>query len=59
LTHHSIPKLQACTAYGPSSRSFPGFQVEEVAEKIKMGKNAKIGLVEMDKDIDMKDGIWV
>jgi hypothetical protein len=30
-----------------------------VAEKIKMGKNAKLGLAEMDKDRDMKDGIWV
>ena len=23
-----------------------------------MGKNAKIGLIEMDEDRDMKDGIW-
>ena len=23
-----------------------------------MGKNAKIGLAEMDEDRDMKDGIW-
>jgi len=29
-----------------------------VAEEIKMGKNAKIGLAEMDEDRDMKDGIW-
>jgi hypothetical protein len=29
-----------------------------VAEEIKMGKNAKIGLAEMDEDRDVKDGIW-
>jgi hypothetical protein len=29
-----------------------------VAEEIEMGKNAKIGLIEMDEDRDMKDGIW-
>ena len=29
-----------------------------MAEEIKMGKNAKIGLIEMDEDRDMKDGIW-
>jgi hypothetical protein len=29
-----------------------------VAEEIKIGKNAKIGLTEMDEDRDMKDGIW-
>ena len=23
-----------------------------------MGKNAKIGLIEMDEDRDMKDGVW-
>ena len=35
-----------------------GFQTKEVAEEIKMGKNAKIGLAEMDQDRDMKEGIW-
>ena len=34
-----------------------GFQTEEVTEEIKMWKNAKITLTEMDEDIDMKDGI--
>jgi hypothetical protein len=29
-----------------------------VVEEINVGKNAKIGLIEMDEDRDMKDGIW-
>jgi hypothetical protein len=29
-----------------------------VAEEVETRKNAKIGLVEMDEDRDMKDGIW-
>ena len=57
LTHHPILKLQLCAAYDPRSRSSSGFQTEEVAEEIKMQKNAKISLVEMDEDKDMKDGI--
>jgi len=35
----------------------PGFQTEEVVEEIKIWKNAKISLIEMDADRDMKDGI--
>jgi hypothetical protein len=29
-----------------------------VAEEIEIEKNAKIGLIEMDKDRDIKGGIW-
>ena len=58
MTHHPVPKLQIRAAYDPRSRSSLGFQAEEVAEEIKMGKNAKIGLAEMDEDRDMNDGIW-
>ena len=58
LANHLISKLQVCTAYDPRSRSPLGFQIEEVAEEIKMRKNAKISLIEMDEDTDMKDGIW-
>ena len=36
----------------------PAFETKEVAEEIEMWKNAKISLVEMDEDGDMKDGIW-
>ena len=44
-------------AYDPRSGSRLGFQTEEVAEEIKMRKNAKISFIEMDEDRDMKDGI--
>ena len=57
LANHPVPKLQVRTAYDPRSRSRPGFQAEEVAEEIKMRKNAKISFIEMDEDRDMKDGI--
>ena len=58
MTHHPILKLQLCAAYDPRSRSSSGFQTEEVAEEIKMGKNTKIGLAKIDEDRDMDDGIW-
>ena len=57
MANHPIPKLQVRAAYDPRSISPPGFQTEEVAEEIKMWKNAKISLTEMDEDRDMKDGI--
>ena len=50
MTHHPVPKLQIRVTYDPRSRSYPVFQTEEVVEDIKMGKNAKIGLIEMDED---------
>jgi len=33
------------------------FQIEKVAEEIKMWENAKIGFVEMDEDRNVKDGV--
>ena len=33
------------------------FQIEKVAEEIKMWKNAKIGFTEMDEDKNVKDGV--
>ena len=59
LANHLISKLQVCATYYPRSRSPSSFEIEEVAEEIKMWKNAKIGFIEMDKDRDMKDGICV
>ena len=58
LANHPISKLQVRATYYPRSRSPSSFQTEEVAEEIKMLKNVKIGFAEMDKDKDMKDGIW-
>ena len=58
MANHPVPKRQVRAAYDPRSRSSPGFQTEEVAKEIKMRKNAKISLAEMDEDRDMKDGVW-
>ena len=33
------------------------FQIEKVAEEIKMWENAKIGYAEMDEDGNVKDGV--
>ena len=33
------------------------FQIEKVAEEIKMWGNAKIGIAEMDEDRNVKDGV--
>ena len=53
MANHPIPKLQVRAAYDPRSRSPLGFQIEEVAEEIKIRKNAKISLAEMYEDRDM------
>ena len=58
MANHPVPKLQVRAAYDPRSRSPSVFQTEEVVEEMKMQKNAKISLIEMDEDRDMKDGIW-
>jgi len=34
------------------------FQIEKVAEEIKMWENAKIVFTEMDEDRNVKDGVW-
>jgi len=52
LVNHPVPKLQVCAAYDPRSRSPLSFQTEEVAKEIKIRKNDKISLTEMDEDRD-------
>ena len=57
MANHPVLKLQVRATYDPRSRSPSGFQIEEVAEEIKMQKNTKISLTALDEDRDMKDGI--
>ena len=49
--------MQVCVTHNPRSRSPTRFQTEKVAEEIKMWENAKIGLVEMDEDRNVKDRV--
>ena len=34
-------------------------QLEQMMEEVEVGKNFEICLIEMDKDRDVQDGVWV
>ena len=59
LTCHFIMELQIHTA--DHSRTAPALllQPEQVSKEVEVGQNAKIRLVEVDKDSNMQDNIWM
>ena len=52
-------ELKIHTADHPSTATTLLLQPEQMTKKVEVGKNSEIRLIEMDKDRDVQDGVWV
>ena len=59
LAHHSILELQIHSANHLGTTVAFLLQPEQVSEEVVVWKNPQIRLVEVDKDRDVQDGVWV
>ena len=59
LACHPITELQIHAANHPGTTTTLLLQLEHVTEEVKVGKNPEIRLIEMDKNRDVQDDVWV